>query len=59
MTSKGRSEDTYRLVFPKEASEQERLLLIGATFLVDYTLFDQPAESAHDSSKPGEQAMQE
>lgn len=59
MTSKGRSEDTYRLVFPKEATEQERLLLIGATFLVDYTLFDQPEASAHDSRKPGEQAMEE
>jgi hypothetical protein len=59
MTSKGRSEDTYRLVFPKEASESDRVLLIGATFLVDYTLFDQPSESAHNSDKPGEQAMEE
>jgi acyl-CoA-binding protein len=58
MTSKGRAEDTYRLVFPKEASEQERVLLVGATFLVDYTLFDQPAEADHDSRKPGEQAME-
>jgi len=58
MTSRGRTEDTYRLVFPKDASEQDRLLLIGATFLVDYTLYDSPEPSAHDSAKPGEQAMQ-
>jgi uncharacterized protein YxjI len=58
MTSKGRAEDTYKLVFPKEASEQDRLLLVGATFLVDYTLYDQPEVQAHDSHKPGEQAME-
>jgi len=57
MTSMGRKEDTYRLIFPKEASEQDRLLLIGATFLVDYTLFDEPVR--HSSGKPGEQAMDE
>jgi hypothetical protein len=59
MASKGRVEDTYRLVFPKDASEQDRLLLIGATFLVDYTLYDDPAPASHDSSKPGQQAMEE
>jgi hypothetical protein len=58
MASKGRAEDTYRLVFPKDASESERLLLIGATFLVDYTLYDDPAPESHDSSKPGQQAME-
>jgi hypothetical protein len=58
MTSKGRAEDTYRLEFPAEASEQDRLLLVGATFLVDYALYDQPEAQAHDSHKPGEQAME-
>jgi len=36
------SEDTYAVTFPPKATEDHRVLLIAATILVDYTLYDDP-----------------
>jgi len=55
ITSQGRKEDVYRLHFPSGASEVERLLLIGATLLVDYTLYDHQNRV---EKKPTDQQMQ-
>jgi len=49
MARRGRDEDTFKITFPREATDAHRLLLVGATFLVDYALYDDP--------KPSEQEM--
>jgi hypothetical protein len=49
MTSRGRSEDTYRVIFPKDSDEGDRLMLIAACFMVDYAQYD--------GAKPGAQSM--
>eukprot|EP00808_Paulinella_micropora_P010466 g5030.t1 len=46
----GRNEDTYSLQFPTSASERDRKLLLCATMLVDYTMFDT-------NKKPDQQGM--
>lgn len=46
INSRAREEDTYRVLFPADATDQERLLLLGATFLVDYALYDAPKHEA-------------
>jgi len=46
LTTPGRQEDVYKLVFPTGASEEERVLLLAGAFLVDYALHDnKPAPS--------------
>lgn len=38
-----RKEDTFVIDIPREATEEERVLLLGAAFLVDYALYDDKA----------------
>jgi len=40
MTSRGRAEDTYRVIFPRDSDEMDRLMLIAACFMVDYAQYD-------------------
>jgi len=50
ITSRGRDEDTYRLIFPKDSDEMDRLMLVAATFLVDYSQFDNIKPSSQQMS---------
>jgi Scramblase len=40
------NEDTFNLTFPKGSSEDERILLVAATMLVDYAMYDDEPTNA-------------
>jgi len=40
--SQAGSEDTFGVKFPENASEADRVLLVAATILIDYSLYDDP-----------------
>jgi len=42
--SKVSHEDTYNLIFPPAANEEQRVLLVATAILLDYTLHDEPPE---------------
>jgi len=54
-TGTGRTEQTFLLKFPADADENHRVLLLSATFLVDYALSDKDRD--HDKEAPPAQKM--
>jgi len=41
-----REEDSYLLRFPPDATEEARVLLLAASFALDYSTYDEPKKEA-------------